>query len=470
MTRIWNTLHRIFMQRRSLSQTNSKYLAHFPLMALIVPMALGFSAIAQAQNEDRDELLQRIEDLERRLQRIEALERRFDELESTAVLSDPETIVKRVVVYVNDDGIEYETEEPGTVPVITYQRERVYRRQTINEKIEEALADAASRSVQVGVDASIIMQNAQQTGGSDKGTDGNSYQLASADLFFTAGIARNTLFFADIVGLSGTPPDIELDGLTLVNGYAARLVKQNDLSLREAWLTTELLDQRLGLTVGRIDLTNYFDSNAAANDETSQFLSDALVNNPALGLSENGAGMAAVFDPKSGFTFKLGYQQSTSDATNLSDSLFQLAEVGYQFNPFRTGVGNYRLWYRKDNTTGRLTAFGLSFDQKLNSTVTLFGRYGSAETSFGGSRDKFYSGGMQIRGNLVFNPEDSWGIGLALSELGSKEEERLLEGYYNLGLTEKLMLSFHLTRVSEDLPGAGTDTYIIPGIRLQAKF
>ena len=44
---------------------------------------------------------------------------------------------------------------PGSKPVVTYRRERVYRRQTINEKIEEALADAEEHSVQIGVDAAI---------------------------------------------------------------------------------------------------------------------------------------------------------------------------------------------------------------------------------------------------------------------------------------------------------------------------
>ena len=49
---------------------------------------------------------------------------------------------------------------------------------------------------------------------------------------------------------------------------SARLVAQNELNLREAWLRTELFQQRLALTVGRLDLTNYFDQNAFANDET----------------------------------------------------------------------------------------------------------------------------------------------------------------------------------------------------------
>jgi carbohydrate-selective porin OprB len=155
----------------------------------------------------------------------------------------------------------------------------------------------------------------------------HAYELASADLFFTAGIAQNTMFFADVVGLSGPPPDLELGTLTLVNGYSARLVNQNQLNLREAWLRTELFSNKLALTAGRLDLTNYFDHNVAANDETSQFISDALVNNPALGLAENGAGVSVVFDPKNGFNFKLGFQQSSSWQRALSDSIYTLAEL-----------------------------------------------------------------------------------------------------------------------------------------------
>ncbi len=409
-------------------------------------------------------------DREQLLQRIEGLEQRVIELETTTVLSDPETRVKKIDVFIDDRGIEHETQVPDSKRVTTYQRERVYRRQTINEKIEEALDDAASRNVQLGVDAAIIIQNVQQPRGDDKTADGNFYQLASTDLYFTAGIAQYTVFFADIVGLSGTPPDNEINGLTLVNGYAARLVKQNDLSLREAWLMTELWEQKLSLVVGRLDLTNYFDANAAANDETSQFLSDALVNNPALGLSENGAGMAVVYDPKSAFNFRLGYQQSSSTASNLSDSLFLLVEAGYQANPFHLGEGNYRLWYREDNTENGSSAFGISFDQRLKAGITLFGRYGSAENTSSSERDAYYSTGLQFDTGRGFNPEDAFGIGYAHSMLASSEKETLFESYYNLAMTEKLRLSFHLTFLEEERVDSTTDAYLISGVRLQASF
>jgi len=440
-------------------------------------MSLGLASLiflpsqvrAQEPQDDREMMLKRIEELEMRLKRLENVEQRVDELESTTVLSEPETSVKKIEVWVDKDGVEQEKEAPGARKVVTYQRERVYRRQTINDKIDSALDDAASQTVQVGVDAAIVLQNAQQTKGSSTKADGNTYQLASADLLFTAGLAKYTIFYADIVGLSGTPPDDEVNGLTLLNGYAARLQEQNQLELREAWLMTELFSQKLTLVAGRLDLTNYFDTNAAANDETTQFLSDALVNNPTLGLSENGAGLAAMFDPKNGFRLKAGYQQSSSSATNLSDSLFYLTEANYQFTPFNIGEGNYRIWYRTDNNSGNnQNAFGVSIDQKLSAAITMFGRYGSAESPSG--RDYFYSGGLQFRGGYVYNPEDAWGIGYSYYDLGIGDKENLVEAYYNLRISEKLQFSFILTHINEDPVATKEVSYIVPGLRLQASF
>jgi len=412
-------------------------------------------------------------------ERIEELERRVSELESSTVLSEPETRVKQIQVWVDENGIEYDHQVPGSRPVVTYQRERVFRRQTISEKIDEALSAEAESSVQVGVDAAIVPQAALQVEGEDTEANGRVYQLASADLFFTARIAQYTLFFADVVGLTGPPPDLEIPGLTLINGYRARLVRQNELNVREAWVRTELFSQRLAVSAGRLDLTNYFDRNAAANDETSQFLSDALVNNPVLGLSTNGAGVALVLDPKRSVNFKIGFQQSNTDATNLSDSIFSLAEIGYVATPFSLPEGNYRVWGRMDNSTERnRTAFGVSLDQKLAPMMTLFARYGFGQVlgdaEEGATRSSighhFYSGGFQFQNGFVVNPSDTWGIGYAQAQLASGDKEKLVEGYYNLGLTERLRLSFHLQYFKEwgiaSLPVA----YLVPGLRLQASF
>ena len=402
------------------------------------------------------------------LDRIKDLEQRISDLESSTVLSEPETRVKRVEVYVDPNGNEHDAPVPGAKQTVTYRRERVYRRQTINEKIEEALADAENRNVKLGVSATLATQAARRTQGPRGEADGHAYQLSSADLFFTAGLAQYTLFFADVVGLSGAPPDAEIPSITLLNSYTARLVRQNELNLREAWLRTELFSQRLSLTAGRLDLTNYFDRNAVANDETTQFISDALVNNPMLGLAVNGTGVVGVFDPKNGLNVKLGFQQSSANPTNLNDALYSLGEIGYVMTPFSLPEGNYRAWYRLNNSTGtRTTAGGISVDQKLTPIFTLAARYGNAEADLG--RDHFYSAGLQIANGAVVSPLDTWGVGYSQTELAAGTKEKLAEGYYNFHLSERLRLSFHLQHVI-DTTAPAKFGYLLPGVRLQASF
>lgn len=422
-------------------------------------IALTPATASEAADGERVELLQK----------IATLEQRVSDLESSTVLSEPQTRVRRVEVFVDSSGNEFDTAVPGAKPAITYRRERVYRRQTISERIEDALADAAKNRVTVGVDAAIGTQLAGRTRGAAGVADNHAFALASADLFFTAGLAQNTLFFADIVGLSGSPPDAEIPSLTLLNGYTARLVRQNELNLREAWLRTELFGNRLALTAGRMDLTNYFDANALANDESTQFLSDALVNNQMLGLSSNGTGVAAEFDAKTGIRLKFGLQQSKTDATNLSESLYTLTEVGYTFTPFALPEGNYRVWFRTDNTSATIRkGVGLSLDQKLSASVGLFGRYGTQEGVIG--RDHFYSAGVGFQNGFIFNPRDTWGIGYAQMDRASGQDEKLAEGYYNVLLTDRLRLSFHLTHVLDTPDPDNRFGYLLPGVRLQAAF
>jgi Carboxypeptidase regulatory-like domain len=422
--------------------------------------ALQVSAALEAGSDDDRQAL---------LDRIAQLEKRLGDLESSAVLSEPETRVKRIEVYVDPNGIETDEPAPGAEKQVTYQRERVYRRQTINEKIEEAMSAAEDQSVRLGIDATTVTQAAGRTTGAAPYPDKRAYALASADLFFTAKLAQYTSFFADVVALSGGPPDREIPSLTLLNGYTARLVNQNELNLREAWLRTEIFNQMLALTVGRLDLTNYFDRNAAANDETTQFLSDALVNNQMLGLAANGTGFVADIDPKSGVSFRFGVQQSNPDATSLSDSIYSLAEVGYVATPFSLPEGQYRVWYRANNgDVDSKRAFGVSLDQKLSPVVTMFGRYGTQQVP--GDRDHYLSVGLSFGNGLVFNPLDTWGIGYAQLNMASGDKEKLTEGYYNLRLTDRLRLSFSLQHVLDSPSSNSRFGYLLPGVRLQAAF
>ena len=413
------------------------------------------------------------------IDRINALEQRIADLESSTVLSEPETRPRRIEVYVDNNGNESEEPVPGAKKQVTYQRERVYRRQTINEKLEQALADQEAKKIAVGVSAASVTQFAKQTSGLSTEANGHAYQLASADLLFSAGLAQYTTFFADLVGLSGASPDAERHGLTLLNSYASRLVRNNEVNVREAWVRTEIFSRKLALVAGRVDLTNYFDRNAVANDETSQFVSDSLVNNPVLVLPSNGSGVVGLFDAKNGFSLRGGFQQTNNDATNLTDSIYTLSEVGYVARPPGLSEGNYRVWYRSDNSTGqRRGAVGVSVDQKLTPILTLFGRYGTGKvdapagdsTTLFSTGGRFYSAGFQVQNNLVFNPLDRWGVGYAHTGVSSGPSEQVVEGYYNFRISEKLRLSFSLQHLFESPVGQESHTFLLPGVRLQASF
>ena len=387
------------------------------------------------------------------------------------MLSEPRATVKEITVYVDDKGNQYDVPTPGATPTVTYQRERVYRRQVLSEEIEDALSTDKKNSIALGVSNVTTAQAALQTGGAKTDANRHLYGFSAVDVTFAAtSAALNTSFFADLVGAGGSRPDQEIPTINLVNGQLARL-SNNQLSVREAWVNTKLYDKKLSISVGRLDLTNYFDHNTVANDENAHFINDALVNNPVLGLTTNGLGAVAVYDPKGGLNAKFGIQQSNADATSLSVSRYLLGEVEYLARPFTLPEGHYRLWTRGDNSTGTShTGYGISADQKISPSVTLFGRYGHGFVGAVDGSMRFVSGGVGFQAPLTINPLDSWGIGYADTRILSgpnQDSERVAEGFYNFRLTGSLSVSGLLQYLSKPVSG---DKYLLPGVRMQVAF
>ena len=447
-----------------------------PARRLAVVLAAGVALVAalsaQAQQSSAAKPAATSAEMQALLDRIDELERRLSQLESTAVLSAPKVLVKEVHVWVDKDGNAYDHAVPGAKETITYQRELAQRRQTIEDEIDDKLAVESAKSVQIGINNVTTLQGALQTKGAETAADGHMYGLSAADITFAGkSAALNTEFFADLVGIGGTPPDQEIDALNLLNGQTARL-SNNQLSVREAWLRTEVAHQRLGLTVGRIDVTTHIDRNVAANDETTQFISDALVNNPVLGLSSNGFGGVAEWDPKKSWNFKVAVQQS-ADPNNqlgsLADSMFKLAEFEYIAQFGGLGEGHYRVWGRSDNSggAGYRDGYGISIDQKVSAAITLFARYGNGEVGAIPGKEYFYSGGVQFGAPRAFHPNDFWGVGIAHTDFEQGPSEKLAEGYYNLHITDHLRASFMLQYVYESSNEAG---YFLPGARIQVVF
>ena len=93
-----------------------------------------------------------------------------------------------------------------------------------------------------------------------------------------------------------------------------------------------------------LDLTNYFERNAFANGETTQFLNAALVNNPMLKQPANGAGITLRWDAGHDLGFSLGAQTSHDFVEDLLSEPFVIGEIDYHTTCLIDG--NYRLWLR----------------------------------------------------------------------------------------------------------------------------
>jgi hypothetical protein len=85
-------------------------------------------------------------------------------------------------------------------------------------------------------------------------------------------------------------------------------------------------------------------------------------------------------------------------------------------------------------------------------------------------KDSFYSGGLKFDNGLGFFPGDVWGLGYAQTMLQTGQKENVIEGFYNLSLTEKLKLTFHASHFLEMQLGGTKLGYLVPGVRLQASF
>ena len=198
--------------------------------------------------------------------------------------------------------------------------------------------------------------------------------------------------------------------------------------------------ETLDITFGKMDIFGFFDQNAAAGDESKQFLNSVFVHNPLLdsggevGVDANG------FQP--GFIVSYGNKYDKTQPWRLSIAAFGAGDYGanYQrsFNSplymaqaetqlklFGGLTGNYRLygWTRSqavdfDGATARHTGIGVSVDQRVGDGVTLFGRYGNllqGELPF----NQAVAVGAALNGSYWGRAGDSFGVGLSWLQAGS---------------------------------------------------
>lgn len=298
--------------------------------------------------------------------------------------------------------------------------------------------------------------------------------VGRGDLLLNFKVGENTIAVIDMSATGGDGIDTNIPSFSTLNGIAGST--EDKVQFREAWIEHSAYDNRLLLRVGKIDL--YFDQNNIANDEISQFLSNAFVNSAILGAPLTGPGIRLQAQLGKPLVFISGYGSGDGDSNDLTDHGFGFAELDYNV---RLGKreGNYRFYVTADGALpdednklvqGTAIGYGTSIDQQLSDKLTVFGRYGwhddEAYVSIAA-----WSAGLQYLGLFPKLKENV--LGLAYGQVRANyvtSQEKLAEMYYKVTLTEQIDLSLHLQYLINAGGDRDKENVFVGGLRTHVVF
>lgn len=236
--------------------------------------------------------------------------------------------------------------------------------------------------------------------------------------------------------------------------------------------------QKLGLTGGIIDATDYLDDNAYANDEYNQFMNEALGNASNGFLPSYDIGGAVELEVGrfnfSGVTMSIGENDEGRPYNYYGIQLSYTLDI-------RPGKGHYRLILdttSKDfsNPQGTqeesLRGIIISFDQELGQTLGAWIRFGWQDDKAAIDHTNLLSGGIDISGRLWDRDEDNIGLGYAYLFDGNQaiDYSQVFEGYYRLVLNEIFSITADLQYLKDKLKIGDNPSGFIYGIRMTSEF
>jgi porin len=219
----------------------------------------------------------------------------------------------------------------------------------------------------------------------------------------------------------------------------------------EAWFQHVVeLDRRnrIGLTLGIIDASNYLDQNAFANDEYMQFMNPALSNAPNTFFPAYDLGIAAEW--YIGDWAFSGVIMDVHQFNGPDKYTFYGLQAGYRLET-GLGTGNYRISLNGDRdfidevgqSKQKNDILIVSADQKLGDSIGVFTRVGWRLDDEPINYRAIYSGGIDIRGATWGRVLDNIGIGLVYLDGGNRRiiRTRIAEAYYRMVINPYLAFS-----------------------------
>lgn len=302
----------------------------------------------------------------------------------------------------------------------------------------------------------------------------NSYQgVGTFDIFAFTSFGKHTLLFFDLEAIGGNGPDVLIPNISVLNAIAGSTTSTDGidrLTVLEAWTEFKALRDIFTVTLGKIDLTNYFDNNLHANDETSQFITGVFVNNPVLPIYFNSPGIRFRTSFLGRFYIQYGLGMANLKEIDLMKNHFKILETGFKLFPETGWEANLRFMGYEHPLAGSSQGFGISVDQLIANHVTIFGRYGKNKIGLAEWHgiEKAWSAGIGFQ-KMVLRKE--YKIGIAYAETFQVDKirpEKVAECYISNQLNKWLFVSPHfqwLQNGQEEL----IDHYIL-GLRLNFSY
>jgi len=352
----------------------------------------------------------------------------------------------------------------------------------LREKEELKQKNGTSFAVLVNYDQQLILNSAKRQGQSL----GSWYYNVEIQQTLWEG----AWVVADLEGGAGKGIDKIIPSFSIFNGDAGEL---SLAYMPYLMLGQNFLDDRIYLAGGRIDLSDWFDINTAANSADTQFTSSALVNNNSIPFPQKGLGFVA-----GAWFLEWAYLQigiSNADAKSIAikfrDALkdaFVMTELGFAPD-FKGLKGNYRFMLRFNRerlvtTDGETSRYGdagmaISFDQQLTKKLTVFFRYGITD-----ERVRYvasaWSTGFQLDNPLPGRKYDVFSFGVAQSIMSldyirstnpkSAGTETMFETYYSIALNELFTLTPDLQVLINPLADKKAPVAVVCSARLLFLF
>ncbi|HOM61171.1 MAG TPA: carbohydrate porin [Anaerohalosphaeraceae bacterium] len=380
------------------------------------------------------------------------------------------------------------------------------------------LADALQPSgIDIGLSITNIYQQNTHGGTSThrhQGRWSGSFDLEMEfDLQTLAGIEGGTIYMHS----EGTwsRKDIDETSIQSLFGVNGDFAPREAFNIIELWYQQSLWDDTLQVRMGKLDMTGgfecrgsmvSFDSNRYANDENTQFLNSALINNPTIPFPDYGIGAIVLWSPVENWYVSVGAADAQADkresglntAFHDEDYFITMAETGIlpqldSANGPLPGVYRAGIWYdgqpKPSLDESRFyrddTGCYLSFDQMLTRESSdpadtqglgAFFRYGYANGRCNAVTN-FFSGGIQYEGLLEGRPADVLGIGYAHGALTdrsaspfTKDFESVLEVYYSLKAAGWLFITPSLQYAANPGGTGDSNDALVFGVRTLLTF